>query len=176
MITDPKPLRLRDVREHPLSFGFPPHHPAMGTFLGVTITVRGQAYGNLYLTEKRGDEEFDQLDEESAVVLADWAAIAIGNARRVAEDQLRRTMEASERERSRWARELHDETLQGLGALRVLLAFALRRGSPQALAGAVSQALEELAGEIAKLRPGHPPRLCPRSGETDANRIDPRAQ
>jgi signal transduction histidine kinase len=152
LISDPRPLRLRDVSRHPRSFGFPAHHPPMRTFLGVPITVRGQAWGNLYLTEKQGDDEFDELDEESVVVLADWAAIAIANAHSVAEDRLRRTMEASERERRYWARELHDETLQGLGALRVLLASALRRGSPEALNGAVSEAVDELAGEIDKLR------------------------
>ncbi|HSF02593.1 MAG TPA: GAF domain-containing sensor histidine kinase [Solirubrobacterales bacterium] len=152
LISDPRPLRLGDVSGHPRSFGFPAHHPPMRTFLGVPITVRGQAWGNLYLTEKRGDDEFDELDEESAVVLADWAAIAIANAHSVAEDRLRRTMEASERERRHWARELHDETLQGLGALRVLLASALRRGSPEALNGAVGEAVDQLAGEIDKLR------------------------
>jgi signal transduction histidine kinase len=152
LISDPKPLRLRDVSLHPRSVGFPPHHPPMRTFLGVPIEIRGQAWGNLYLTEKRDDAEFDEVDEESAVVLADWAAIAIANARSVAEDRLRRTMDASERERRHWARELHDETLQGLGALRVLLASALRRGSPDALKGAVGDAVDELAGEIDRLR------------------------
>ena len=152
LISDPKPLRLRDVSGHPRSFGFPAHHPPMRTFLGVPITVRGHAWGNLYLTEKQGDDEFDEADEESAVVLADWAAIAIANARSVAEDRLRRTMEASERERRHWARELHDETLQGLGAIRVLLASALRRGPPEALNDAVGEAVAELAGEIDKLR------------------------
>jgi signal transduction histidine kinase len=151
LISDPKPLRLADVGEHARSFGFPEHHPPMKTFLGVPILIRGQAYGNLYLTEKRGGN-FDEADEESVVILAEWAAIAIENARSVAEDRLRRTMEASERERGHWARELHDETLQGLGALRVLLASALRRGSPETLSRAVSEAVDELAAEIDKLR------------------------
>jgi len=151
LISDPKPLRLADVGEHAQSFGFPEHHPPMKTFLGVPILIRGQAYGNLYLTEKRGGN-FDEADEESVVILAEWAAIAIENARSVAEDRLRRTMEASERERGHWARELHDETLQGLGALRVLLASALRRGSPETLSRAVSEAVDELAAEIDKLR------------------------
>ena len=76
LIADPRPLRLADVSTHPASFGFPAGHPPMRTFLGVPILVRGQAFGNLYLTEKeRG--EFDVADEDAAVVLADWAAIAI---------------------------------------------------------------------------------------------------
>src|SRR3954447_3733485 len=51
LITDPRPLRLDDVSTHPASYGFPPAHPPMETFLGVPVLVRGQAWGNLYLTE-----------------------------------------------------------------------------------------------------------------------------
>jgi signal transduction histidine kinase len=80
LIAHPQPLRLADVSRHPSSYGFPVGHPVMRSFLGVPIAVRGQAWGNLYLTEKR-DGEFDARDEEAAVILADWAAVAIGNAR-----------------------------------------------------------------------------------------------
>ena len=80
LIRDPKPLRLDDVGTHPHSFGFPAGHPPMHTFLGVPILIRGEPFGNLYLTEK-ADGLFDEADEEAAVVLADWAAIAIANAR-----------------------------------------------------------------------------------------------
>jgi signal transduction histidine kinase len=78
---DPRPLRLDDVGEHPRSYGFPPGHPPMRTFLGVPIVIRGEAWGNLYLTEKAGGEAFTSQDEDAAIVLADWAAIAIENAR-----------------------------------------------------------------------------------------------
>ncbi len=151
LIRDPKPLRLTNVGDHPRSYGFPEQHPPMRSFLGVPIVIGGEAYGNLYLTEKEGGE-FDEVDEESVIVLADWAAIAIANARSVARDRLRRTMEASERERKFWARELHDETLQGLAALRVLLGSALRVGTPEAMARAMTQATDELGGEIENLR------------------------
>jgi signal transduction histidine kinase len=80
LIRDPRPLRLVDVGVHPHSYGFPPEHPPMHSFLGVPIRVRDQVYGNLYLTEKL-EGEFDAADEEAVVVLADWAAIAIDNAR-----------------------------------------------------------------------------------------------
>jgi signal transduction histidine kinase len=152
LISEPEPLRLSNVADHPRSYGFPENHPPMTTFLGVPVTIRGKAYGNLYLTEKRDGADFDEIDEESVVVLAAWAGIAIDNARSVAEDRLRQTMEASDRERKYWARELHDETLQGLGALRLLLASALRRGSPEALDAAVREAVEQLLSEIEKLR------------------------
>src|ERR671928_2059586 len=77
LIDDPKPLRLRDVGMHPRSYGFPIAHPPMTTFLGVPILIEGQAWGNLYLTEKAAGDEFTAEDEEAACVLADWAAIAI---------------------------------------------------------------------------------------------------
>jgi signal transduction histidine kinase len=80
LIEDPRPLRLDDVGDHPRSYGFPPGHPPMRAFLGVPILIRGQAWGNLYLTEKAGDEPFSSEDEEAVVVLSDWAAIAIENA------------------------------------------------------------------------------------------------
>jgi len=80
LIEQPRPLRLGDVGHHPRSYGFPPGHPPMKTFLGVPVMIRGHAWGNLYLTEKaRG--EFDEADEHSAMILAEWAAIAVENAR-----------------------------------------------------------------------------------------------
>jgi len=81
LIREPAPLRLRDVNAHPHAYGFPPGHPPMNSFLGVPISVRGETYGNLYMTEKQGAEEFDRSDEEAAVTLASWAGIAIENAR-----------------------------------------------------------------------------------------------
>ncbi len=80
LIDDPRPLRLDDVGDHPRSYGFPPGHPPMRSFLGVPILIRGEAWGNLYLTEKAGGEPFALDDEEAVIVLADWAAIAIENA------------------------------------------------------------------------------------------------
>lgn len=81
LIREPAPLRLRDVEAHPHAYGFPPGHPPMHSFLGVPIAVRGEIYGNLYMTEKQGAPEFDQSDEEAAITLAGWAGIAIENAR-----------------------------------------------------------------------------------------------
>jgi signal transduction histidine kinase len=80
LIEDPRPLRISAVGDHPKSYGFPPGHPPMSSFLGVPVVVRGQSWGNLYLTEKAGGD-FDAVDEESVVILAAWAAIAIENAR-----------------------------------------------------------------------------------------------
>ncbi len=100
LISEPHPLRLHDVGEHPQSYGFPLDHPPMRSFLGVPVRIRGEAYGNLYLTEKEGGD-FDEGDEQAVVVLAGWAAIAIDNARlyrdvRGRRDELERTVAALE--------------------------------------------------------------------------------
>jgi signal transduction histidine kinase len=308
LIRNPAPLRLREVGEHPRSYGFPAGHPPMHSFLGVPIVVRGQAYGNLYLTEKEGGD-FDAADEEAAAILAEWAAVTIFNVRlygqseeergaleravhgleatteisravggqtdrsrvletiakrtralvgaasllvllhdggryevvaaagecggepigryltieaggsdealsaiqglgiearaalsaplsfrgrplgaivaldrleegpdfyaederlltaaaasaatavatvqSVTEERLRQSLRTTERERARWARELHDSVLQGLGSRRVLLSSALKRGDGPGLEAAVAQALEEMGHDIDELR------------------------
>jgi len=81
LVSDPKPLRLHDLGSHPEATGFPPNHPPMGTFLGVPIRVRDKVFGNLYLTEKTGGEDFTDEDEALAVALAAAAAVAIENAK-----------------------------------------------------------------------------------------------
>jgi GAF domain-containing protein len=81
LIKDPRPLRLDDISQHPSSFGFPPNHPPMRTFLGVPIRVRDEVFGNLYLTEKRGGQPFDEDDEAVVLALAAAAGVAIENAR-----------------------------------------------------------------------------------------------
>ncbi|MGG5173068.1 GAF domain-containing protein [Pseudarthrobacter sp. J1738] len=89
LITEPAPLRLHDLREHPHAYGFPANHPPMKTFLGVPITVRDVVFGNLYLTDKEGGRDFTAEDEELAVALAAAAGVAIENAR-LYEDSRRR--------------------------------------------------------------------------------------
>jgi signal transduction histidine kinase len=81
LIRDARALRLHDLTADRRSVGFPPHHPLMRTFLGVPILLRGVAYGNLYLTEKEGGEDFSAEDEELVTLLATQAAVAIENAR-----------------------------------------------------------------------------------------------
>src|SRR5690349_685362 len=56
LIDEPQVLRLTDVSTHPRSYGFPPGHPPMTSFLGIPVVIRGQAWGNLYLTEKAGGD------------------------------------------------------------------------------------------------------------------------
>ncbi|GGV32139.1 sensor histidine kinase [Streptomyces spectabilis] len=96
LIRHPVPLRLPELSEHPSSYGFPPGHPPMHSFLGVPIRVRDTVFGNLYLTEKRGAQEFDAEDESVLSTLAVAAGVAIENARLYEETRLReRWMRAS---------------------------------------------------------------------------------
>jgi signal transduction histidine kinase len=81
LIDDPRPLRLTDVTAHPQSYGFPPNHPVMRSFLGVPVRIRDHVYGNLYLAEKRDGAEFTEDDEQIVVALAAAAGVAIDNAR-----------------------------------------------------------------------------------------------
>jgi signal transduction histidine kinase len=81
LITDPRPVRLADLSADPRSSGFPAGHPPMRTFLGVPVRIRGEVYGNLYLTEKRDGEQFDEEDEAVVIALAAAAGVAIENAR-----------------------------------------------------------------------------------------------
>ncbi len=81
LVSEPRPLRLADIKDHPASFGFPQGHPPMKSFLGAPIRIRGEVYGNLYLTEKQGGGQFDTEDEAVLVALAAAAGVAIENAR-----------------------------------------------------------------------------------------------
>ncbi|MFF5678849.1 PP2C family protein-serine/threonine phosphatase [Streptomyces althioticus] len=81
LIQDPEPLRVENIPGHPSSAGFPPGHPPMRTLLGVAISVRGEIYGDLYLSERYDGRPFDREDEDVVVSLAGAAGIAIENAR-----------------------------------------------------------------------------------------------
>src|SRR5215213_1761922 len=118
----------------------------------VPLEFRGAALGVVAAFDRRDGPSFSEEDERLLLAFAASAATAVATARDVAQDRLRRTIEAAEQERKRWARELHDETLQGLGALRVALASALRGGSEESLREVVATAVDEIAEEIRSLR------------------------
>lgn len=127
LINDPVPLRLADVGKHPRSFGFPVGHPPMRSFLGVPILIEGTPFGNLYLTEKTGGEEFTEADEEAAGMLAELAGVAIDHARRYAgardrRDELERTVAALDAT-TQFARAIGAET-----DLDVILELVAKRG------------------------------------------------
>lgn len=81
VIASPRPQRVRVISEHTDSYGFPPNHPPMTSFLGAPVRIRDQVFGNLYLTDKRSAPEFSQDDEAILGALAAAAGVAIENAR-----------------------------------------------------------------------------------------------
>jgi signal transduction histidine kinase len=144
LIDEPVPLRLKDVEEHPHSYGFPPEHPPMKTFLGVPILIEGEPFGNLYLTEKAGGVDFSETDEQAVVILAEYTAVAIDHARRYAgaserRDELERTV-ATLQATTEIARALGGETDP-----EVVLKLVAKRG--RALVSARALLIELIHGE-----------------------------
>jgi signal transduction histidine kinase len=148
LIADPRPLRLPDLREHPDSYGFPPGHPEMRSFLGVPITVRGRVFGNLYLTDKRSQEVFTDVDEELVVALAAAAGVAIDNARLHA--RLQEIVVLQDRERI--AMDLHDTVIQQLFAIGLSLEATSRRVEDEEVQRRIHLAVEDLDGTIKRIR------------------------
>jgi signal transduction histidine kinase len=150
LIVDAKPLRLPDLRAHPDSFGFPPNHPPMQSFLGVPIRVRDEVFGNLYLTDKRTGDEFTEEDQALVVALASAAGVAIENARlhtRVQDLAL-----AEDRERI--ARDLHDTVIQRLFATGMSLQGSIRlvRSDPDAAVERIEGAVDDLDLTVKHIR------------------------
>jgi len=148
LIVRPEPLRLNDLREHAESFGFPPGHPEMASFLGVPIQVHGRVFGNLYLTDKRGGHPFTDADEELAVALAAAAGIAIESSRLLARE--REIDIANERERI--ARDLHDTVIQRLFAAGLSLQAASSMSHDERIQARLATTIEDLDETIRELR------------------------
>jgi signal transduction histidine kinase len=147
LIREPHAIRLPDLREHPDSFGFPPNHPPMRSFLGVPVTVRGEVFGNLYLTDKRSDDAFSDIDEELVVALASAAGVAIDNARLHARVRDLALLE----DRERIAMDLHDTVIQQLFAVGLSLQATLRLLDPE-VARRVQLAIDDLDTTIKRIR------------------------
>jgi signal transduction histidine kinase len=148
VITDPEPLRLDDLHSHPDSYGFPPHHPPMNSFLGVPLRVRGVVYGNLYLTDKLNGQAFNEEDEAMAEALAQAAGIAIQNTR--LNDTVRLVGLLDDRDRI--ARDLHDRVIQRIFSVGMSLQGVVRMPGPPELLSRVSKAVDDLDGTIDEIR------------------------
>ena len=149
LIEDPRPLRLPDLHAHPATFGFPPRHPPMTSFLGVPVFVQGLAYGYLYLTDKRGGGTFTTVDEELAVVLATATGTAIDKSR--LHDRVRE-LDVVE-DRSRIARDLHDTVIQRLFATGLSLQGAARLAEPlPQVVDRIQSAVDELDLVVREVR------------------------
>jgi signal transduction histidine kinase len=114
---DARSIRIKNIADDPRSSGFVPHHPHMTSFLGVPIRSRGRLLGNLYLTEKIGDDEFSALDQKVIETLASYAAVAIENARLHQQVQRLAVLE----ERDRIGMDLHDGIIQSIYAVGLTL-------------------------------------------------------
>ena len=148
LIVDPRPIRLPDLHEHPDSYGFPPHHPPMRSFLGVPIRVRDEVFGNLYLTDKTTAEVFTDIDEELVVTLAAAAGVAIENARL---HQRVRELDLVE-DRERIARDLHDTVIQRLFATGLAIQAAARLATNPEVARRMEAAVDDLDETVKHIR------------------------
>lgn len=120
-----RPMRMHEISEHPDSYGFPPKHPPMHSFLGVPIIIRARVYGRLYLTEKQGGSDFTKDDERIAMTLAAQAGVAIQNANLLEEVKARGDELAVLEERDRIAKELHDGVIQSIYSVGLSLQGAM---------------------------------------------------
>jgi two-component system, NarL family, sensor histidine kinase DevS len=145
LVDHPVPIRLENLASHPSSSGFPPGHPRMGSFLGVPVRVRGEVFGNLYLTEKRTGTGFTSDDERTVMALAAAAAVAIENSR----------LYERTRQREQWQQavaEIANSVLAGTNSEEVLALVANRArtltGADVALVVLPDDDDEELVVEI----------------------------
>src|SRR5438046_2417435 len=125
LIRQPQVIRITNIAQHPKSVGFPANHPPMRSFLGAPVQAMGRVFGNIYLAEKRGATRFSREDEESLIILATQAGVAIANA----------TLYAESRQRERW-----------LGALREITSGILAGSEADSLLARIAEHARELAG------------------------------
>ena len=143
VIREARPIRLPDLTRHPDSYGFPPHHPAMHSFLGVPVVGRRGIFGNLYLTEKIGDESFTDEDEHIAILLAAMTAAAVENAR-LHEESARLLAEVHQlhRTRERFFAMVNHELRNALAAVYGWSELLVRKKDPATVPRAAFEVLE----------------------------------
>ena len=125
LIREPRIVRVPQIQRHPDSVGFPPNHPPMTSFLGAPVQAIGRIYGNIYLADKRSAPEFNEDDENSLLILATQAGVAIANAS-LYQESLRR---------ERW-----------LAALREISRLILEGADASSVLNSIAEHARELAG------------------------------
>ena len=143
VIHEARAIRLPDLAKHPDSYGFPPHHPPMHSFLGVPIVGRRGVFGNLYLTEKLGAETFSEEDEHIAVLLAATAAASVENAR-LHEESARLIEEVQQlhRTRERFFAMVNHELRNALAAVYGWAEMLVRKKDPATVPRAAFEVLD----------------------------------
>lgn len=150
VFTSRRASRLRDLGGTP---GETDGLPMQGETLLVPLVFRGESVGVLVALDPLGaGGEFGAESEQLLGSFAASAATAVATAQSAAADSLRNSIEAAERERGRWARELHDESLQSMAGLRVMLSAARRGGDPVDVDGLLGQAVDQVDATIAEMR------------------------
>ena len=154
LIEEGRPLRLQEISDHPRSYGFPPDHPPMHSFLGVPIIVRDHIFGRLYLTEKHGGDEFSKDDERLALAFASQAGVAVENARLVEQIKERTEDLAILEERDRISKELHDGVIQSIYSVGLALQGSLNllEKDPGLARARIGAAIAELDNVVRDVR------------------------
>ncbi len=168
LIRDARPMRVRNIGEHPRSYGFPANHPPMTTLMGVPIISKGKVIGDIYLTDKQSSDTkpgkpgkpipFTQMDQEILQMFATQAAIAIENA------QLYRQIQqlAVLQERERFSMDLHDGIIQSIYAIGLMLDDSqfyidtdpgLTRSRILKAIGDLNEVIRDIRNYILELRP-----------------------
>ncbi|HEX2611347.1 MAG TPA: GAF domain-containing sensor histidine kinase [Gemmatimonadales bacterium] len=143
VIREARPIRLPDLKQHPDSYGFPPHHPEMHSFLGVPIVGKRGVFGNLYLTEKLGAEVFTEEDEHIAVLLAANTASAVENARLHEESaRLLEEVQLLHRNRERFFAMVNHELRNALAAVYGWSEMMVRKKDPASVPRAAFEVLD----------------------------------
>ncbi|HEU5303043.1 MAG TPA: GAF domain-containing sensor histidine kinase [Gemmatimonadales bacterium] len=143
VIREAKPIRLPDLTKHPDSYGFPPHHPPMHSFLGVPIVGKRGVFGNLYLTEKLGGGFFTEADEHVATLLAANTAAAVENARLHEESaRLLEEVQQLHRARERFFAMVNHELRNSLAAVHGWAEMMVRKKDPASVPRAAFEVLD----------------------------------
>jgi signal transduction histidine kinase len=150
VIRDAKPIRLPDLTKHPDSYGFPPNHPPMRSFLGVPIIGRDGVVGNLYLTEKTGGEPFTEEDEGIAILLAGTTAAAVENVRHHEESaRLLEEVQRLHRTRERFFAMVNHELRNALAAVYGWSEMLVRKKDPATVPRAAFEVLDSAQYAVA---------------------------
>ena len=150
IIREGKTFRIPDIAADPRRHGFPPNHPEMHSFLGVPVTVKGRSIGNLYLTNKRGAQEFSEDDRTLVERFAAHAGLGIENAR--LGERVRALALVEDRERI--GRDLHDGIIQRIYAVTLGLedVAEIARQDPAAAGQLIDRAIDALHAAIGEIR------------------------
>jgi signal transduction histidine kinase len=150
VIREARPIRLPDLTRHPDSYGFPPHHPPMHSFLGVPIVGRRGVFGNLYLTEKLGGALFTDEDEYVAVLLASSIAAVVENARLHEESaRLLEEVQRLHRARERFFAMVNHELRNSLAAVYGWSEMLVRKKDPATVPPAALEVLDSAQQAVA---------------------------